>query len=190
MTEHAEIETEQFLKLIFHNILGVSMDDPHMKDTPRRIAKYWVNDVFKNMGKEFDNFTVFPNDEGYDQIIMLQCSYHSVCAHHLLPFYGRVWVFYIPDKLIIGGSKPLRLVKHYAAQPQTQERLCHQVINSFNAAIEPKGVMVVMKAQHTCMSCRGVDDPDASMGTQAVLGLFATDDGTKMEALSIINQEG
>ena len=177
---------EKFLSMIFLECLGVDKNDPHMKDTPKRLAKYWVNDVFKNIGKEFTNYTTFPNDEEYDQIITLRCNFHSVCAHHLLPFYGKAWLFYIPDKLIIGGSKPLRSVKHYAAMPQTQERLCHQVINSFDKAVKPKGVMVVMKANHTCMSCRGVDDPDAFMGAQAVKGLFATDDSAKMEALMLL----
>jgi GTP cyclohydrolase I len=167
-------------------ILGLDLDDPNLADTPKRIARMYRHDFFSNVGKEFEDFAKFPNDCGYDQIIVFDnIEFTSICSHHFLPFTGLAWLLYIPKEHLIGASKPARLIRHYSARPQLQERLCHEVINSFTKGIKPKAAMVYMRAVHGCMTCRGVRT-SGGMGNSAIYGLFRKDRSAKMEALELI----
>jgi GTP cyclohydrolase I len=110
----------------------------------------------------------------------------SICSHHFLPFTGLAWVSYIPNHSLVGASKMSRLVEHYSSRPQLQENLTHQVLNTFVNAIEPEGAMVVMRAVHSCMTCRGVKQTGgAGMQTSALHGAFFKAE-VKSEALELI----
>ena len=166
--------------------LGFDLTDPNLKDTPKRVAKMYCREWFKSVGSEFTDFKSFPN-ESYKQIIMSdRIHFISICSHHFLPFTGLAWVSYIPNKVLIGASKMSRLVEHYASRPQLQETLTYQILNAFVEGIDPEGVMVVMRAVHSCMTCRGVKQiGGAGMQTSALHGAFYTPE-VKSEALELI----
>ncbi len=178
---------EKYFRALMKEGLGSDLTDPNLADTPKRIAKMY-KEFFKGEGIEFDGLTVFPNTEGYDEIVLLDnIHFVSMCSHHLLPFAGLAWVAYIPDKLVLGASKPARVISHYGARPQLQENLCEQVVSYLQEELKPKGVMVVMRAIHGCMSNRGVNQyAGAGMMTSSLRGVFKNDKSAKDEALDLI----
>ena len=168
--------------------LGLDLSDPNLTDTPKRIAKMWQNDFCQNVGREFDNFTVFPNTNRYNQMIISEAiEFSSVCSHHFVHFSGLCWLGYIPNEHIIGKSKISRLVDFYSHKPQIQEGLTHEILNCFVNNVQPLGCMVVMKAVHNCEHCRGAKK-HAPMTTSAIYGNFdqAT---TRMEFLELLKLE-
>lgn len=176
---------------LLYDIFGDSwVDDPNLKGTPERIRRMYKNEFFKNVGVEPADkfFSKFPNDCGYDQMILSEkIHFTSMCSHHFLPFSGYAYIAYIPNLWFIGASKMARLVEHYAKRPQLQETLCHQVIEAFNEHIQPYGCMVLMKAVHSCMSCRGVQQTNGNnLTTNALKGVFF-EDKVKSEALQLIS---
>lgn len=178
---------EQYFRELMENGLGFDLKDPNLTDTPKRIARMY-KELFKGEGIEFEGLTVFPNTEGYDEIVLLDnIHFVSMCSHHFLPFAGLAWVAYIPDKLVLGASKPARVISHYGARPQLQENLCEQVVDYLQKEVKPKGVMVVMRAVHGCMSHRGVNQyAGAGMMTSSLRGVFKEDKSAKDEALDLI----
>jgi len=184
-----DISTVEFhLKRAIQDGLGFDLNDPNLKDTPKRIAKMYCNEFFKNVGKEFTDFSLFPNSPTYNQIIMSDRIYFtSMCSHHFLPFSGHAWLLYIPNNHLIGLSKMARLIKHYSARPQLQEQLCNDILFSFTEAVKPLGAMLVMKATHCCMSCRGVYQYNgAGMVTSQISGCFLEFPEVKQEGLELI----
>jgi GTP cyclohydrolase I len=185
------MRNESQLTALFADILcelGLDLSDPNLLNTPQRLAKMYL-DLFENVGKDFLNFTTFPNnDKKYDQIILSdKIFFSSMCAHHFMPFMGRAWIMYIPNQQLIGASKMVRLVHHYAKRPQIQEQLTHDILNQFVKHIEPQGAMVVLKAVHGCMVCRGVkQEGAASMVTSAIYGCFSQD-SIRNEAFNLMN---
>jgi GTP cyclohydrolase IA len=178
--------TENHLRAALTEGLGFDLSDPNLTETPKRIAKMYCNELFKNVDKEYNDFKSFPNTHGYDQIIVSdRISFVSVCAHHFLPFTGLAWLLYIPDKVLIGASKMARLVDHYSKRPQIQENLCHEILHRFDSELKPLGCMVFMKGIHDCMRCRGAKQPNAGMITSAVKGAF-TDSSLESKGLEII----
>jgi GTP cyclohydrolase I len=167
--------------------LGFDLTDPNLSDTPLRVAKMYCREWFKSVDIEFKDFKSFPNDESYKQIIMSdRIHFTSICSHHFLPFTGLAWISYIPATQLVGASKMSRLVEHYASRPQLQENLTHQVLNCFVNNIQPEGAMVVMRAIHSCMTCRGVRQTGgAGMQTSALHGAFYKAE-VKAEALELI----
>lgn len=118
------------------------------------------------------NFTVFENP-GYNQIILLKdIEFASICSHHLLPFHGIAHVAYIPDKLLCGISKLARTVDKFASRPQTQERMTHEISYFIDHKLSPKGVMVIVEAEHDCMRIRGVKKQNSKMITSSLTGVF------------------
>lgn len=176
---------KHFHDLIFDG-LGLSQDDPNLIDTPKRLERMYL-DLFKNVGKEFKGMTSFPNTEKYDQIVLMDnMHFTSVCSHHFLPFSGKAWFAYLPDKRLMGASKAARVIAHYAAQPQLQENLCQQVVNFIENELQPKGIMLVMRAIHGCMSCRGVYQyAGAGMVTSSIRGSFK-DAAARSEVMDLI----
>ncbi len=167
--------------------LGLDLDDPHLTGTPDRITKMFCLEFFASVGKEFTDFTIFANDKGYNQIVMLDnIHFTSICAHHFLPFSGQAWILYIPDQALCGVSKMARLVEFYSKRPQIQENLCQVIMAQLVGLLFPKGAMVVMRAVHDCMACRGVNQHDAKMISSAVYGCFAEDEKTRLEGLHLI----
>lgn len=183
---------EELVQALFRCVLsdglGLNLDDPNLKDTPKRIAKMYCRELFKNIDVEFNDFKSFPNENSYDAIIVSDnISFTSVCSHHFLSFSGLAWVLYIPDKTLVGASKMARLVEHYAARPQLQENLCWDIINRFMDNVKPLGAMVVLRAVHKCMTCRGVKQPpNAGFMTSAVAGVFSDDSSAKQEGFELI----
>ena len=181
------LKIEQAFSLLMSEGLGLDLTDPNLKNTPERIAKMYHNEFFSGMGKEFTDFKTFPNTNSYDEIILSDnIHFVSMCSHHFLPFTGLAWVLYIPRSELIGASKMARLVKHYAARPQLQENLCVEIINAFEEGLEPLGSMIVMRAVHGCMSCRGVQQyGKAGLTTSVIRGAFLKH-SVKMEGLRLI----
>ena len=183
---------QQLVEKLFSDIitegLGLDINDPNLCDTPKRVAKMYCQELFSSVGEDFNDFKSFPNEDPVcDEIVMLDnIEFSSTCSHHFLPFEGVAWVLYLPDKLLIGASKAARLIEHYARRPQIQERLAHQVLHAFVEGVKPKGAMVVMRATHGCMRCRGVRQRgDAGLTNSAIYGEFHND-SVKNEGLKLI----
>ncbi len=162
--------------------LGVDVHGESTRDTPRRVAQAYADLLTP---RAFD-LTTFPNDAGYDELIIARSiPVQSVCEHHLLPFVGIAHVGYLPGDRILGLSKLARVVELFARRPQVQERLATQVADWLQAHLEPKGVGVVLEAEHLCMSLRGVQKLGAMTVTSALRGLVRDDARTRQEFLAL-----
>lgn len=162
--------------------LGIDLENESTRETPRRMV-----DVFDELLTpiSFDP-TTFPNDGGYDELVVARAiPFHSLCEHHLLPFVGVAHVGYLPGERIIGLSKLARVVEFFARSLQVQERLTTQVAAWIERELEPKGVGVVIEAEHMCMSLRGVQKAGANTVTSALLGLVRDDARTRGEFLAL-----
>jgi GTP cyclohydrolase I len=154
-------------------ILGIDRTDPNIIDTDIRVAKMYL-EMFHGLEEGAEpKVTTFPNDEGYEHMVMERdIPFYSMCAHHLVPFYGRAHIAYIPGDSILGLSKFSRILEFYAKRPQLQERLTEQVADFFAEKLHPKGAMVVIEARHLCVEMRGVKKPGALTVTSALRGVF------------------
>lgn len=154
------------------DLLGLDADDPHLTGTPARVAKAY-REIFAGVGAPPPNLTCFPNVERYhDLLAVTGIPFYSTCAHHLLPFFGRAHVGYVPGDSIVGLSKLARVVEHFARRPQVQERLTTDTADLLDEALSPRGVMVVLEARHLCMEMRGVGRPDLWTTTVATRGIL------------------
>jgi GTP cyclohydrolase I len=162
--------------------LGADLDDESLSETPRRMAAAYA----ELLTPEPFHATTFPNDGHYDELVLVRdIPFHSLCEHHLLPFVGVAHVGYIPAERIVGLSKLARVVDHFARNLQVQERLTTQVADWFERELSPKGVGVVLEAEHTCMSLRGAAKPGSRTVTSALHGLVRDDPRTRQEFLSL-----
>jgi len=161
---------------------GVDPDSEHLRDTPRRVAQAYADFLTP---KPF-RLTTFPNDEGYDQLIIARnIRFHSLCEHHLLPFVGYAHVAYLPKDKILGLSKLARLVEMFARDLQVQERMTQQIANWLQEQLDPKGVGVIVEAEHMCMALRGIEKPGSTAVTSALLGVVRNDMRTRDEFLRL-----
>jgi GTP cyclohydrolase IA len=162
--------------------LGADTEDEGLIDTPRRIA-----DAYAEMLTPIPfEPTTFPNTDGYDELVVAgSIPFHSLCMHHLLPFHGVAHVGYLPGERIIGLSKLARVVDLFARDLQVQERLTKQVADWLDEHLAPRGVGVVIEAEHMCMSLRGVQKPGARTITSALHGLVREDPRTRQEFLDL-----
>ena len=162
--------------------LGADPGDPHLRDTPRRVAAAYA----ELLTPEPFDLTTFPNDEGYDELVMAHdIPFSSLCEHHLLPFMGVAHVGYLPGERILGLSKLARIVDTFSRRLQTQERLTKQVASWLEFNLHPKGVGVVLEAEHLCMSLRGAKAHGARTSTSALGGLVREDSRTRQEFLAL-----
>jgi GTP cyclohydrolase IA len=162
--------------------LGADLTDEGLRDTPGRVARAYAELLTP---KPF-NLTTFPNDEGYDELVLARdIPFHSLCMHHMLPFHGVAHVAYLPGDRIIGLSKLARVVELFARDLQVQERLTRQVADWLQTHLAPKGVGVVIEAEHLCMSLRGVQKPGSRTVTSALHGLVREDSRTRQEFLAL-----
>ena len=162
--------------------LGEDVDSAGLQDTPRRVADAYVELLTPQPFRA----TTFPNDDGYDELIVAQAiPFHSLCMHHLLPFHGVAHVGYLPGERIIGLSKLGRVVELFARDLQIQERLTTQIAGWLQRELEPKGVGVVLEAEHLCMSLRGVQKFGSKTVTSALRGLVRDDARTRQEFLAL-----
>ncbi|MFE9017436.1 GTP cyclohydrolase I [Streptomyces sp. NPDC007808] len=162
--------------------LGIETDTESTRGTPGRMARAYA-ELFSP--RPFD-LTTFPNDEGYDELVLARSiPVRTVCEHHMLPVVGTAHVGYLPGHRILGLSKLARVVEHFACRPQVQERLTKQVADWLQAHLEPKGVGVVIAAEHSCMTLRGVQATGSSTLTSSLLGTLRDDARSRAEFLSL-----
>jgi GTP cyclohydrolase I len=165
--------------------LGLAVDHDVLRDTPGRMVRAYA-ELFTP--RSF-NLTTFPNEEGYDELVLARAiPMHSVCEHHLLPFVGVAHVGYLPADRILGLSKLARIVEHFARRPQVQERLTKQVADWLQEHLAPKGVGVVIEAEHTCMTLRGVQATGSSTVTSTLLGSLRQDVRSRQEFFAAIGR--
>jgi len=161
---------------------GIDLSEEGVRDTPKRV----VASLREMLTSRPFNLTTFPNDEGYDQLILARSiKFHSLCMHHLLPFVGVAHVGYLPGERILGLSKLARVVEMFSRGLQVQEQLTQQIANWLAENLEPKGVGVIMEAEHLCMSLRGIRQPGTTTVTSALLGRIRTDQRTRSEFLTL-----
>jgi len=155
--------------------------------TPERVARFY-EEVFEGIDRDpGDEIDAFFGTEHYQEIVMVrEIPFYSMCEHHFVPFHGQAHVAYMPRDRVTGLSKLARLVEGYARRPQMQERLTAQVANCLDERLNPLGVLVVVEAEHLCMSMRGVKKPGAKTVTSAVRGLMETNPATRAEAMSLL----
>jgi GTP cyclohydrolase I len=162
--------------------LGQDPDDEHTADTPRRVAAGYA----ELLTPRSFSLTTFPNDEGYDELVLARdIPFHSLCQHHLLPFTGVAHVGYLPGDRILGLSKLARVVELFARGLQVQERLTKQVADWLQDQLAPKGVGVVLEAEHLCMSLRGVQARGSRTVTSALHGLLREDFRSRAEFFAL-----
>ena len=170
--------------------VGEDINRPGVLETPKRVVKAY-EDWFAGYNEDPEEVLkkTFDELEGYDEIIMLRdIRIESHCEHHIAPFIGSAHVAYLPNKRVVGISKLARITRIYMKRMQIQEKLTAQIANCIQKVLKPKGVAVVIEAQHQCMTTRGVGTPGISMITSQLLGKFRTDASTRREFYSMINQ--
>lgn len=166
---------------------GVDLADESLAETPARVARAYAEMLSP---QPFD-LTTFPNDEAYDELIVIRdIPFNSLCEHHLLPFVGAAHIGYLPGRRILGLSKFARVVEHFARRLQVQERLTSQVAHWLNENLRPTGVGVVLEAEHLCMSLRGVRAGGARTVTSALHGTVRHDERTRSEFLALVGAGG
>ena len=161
--------------------LGRDIDSPHLADTPRRFADALIEMLTP---RPFSP-TTFPNDDGYDELVVVaDIPFHSLCEHHLLPFRGVAHVGYVPGDRLIGLSKLARIVEQYTRDLQVQERLTRRIADWLVEVLDPRGVGVVVEAEHSCMSLRGVQVEGTRTVTSTLVGVVREDERTRGEFLT------
>jgi len=170
-------------------ILAAVGEDPErdgLLETPRRVAKMYAEllsglhlDPARHLKKVFL--------ENYDEMVLVKdISFNSMCEHHLLPFIGKAHIGYLPRGKVVGLSKMARIVDEISRRPQVQERMTHMIADLMAKELDAKGVIVVLEAEHSCMTIRGIKKPGSITITSAVRGLFKTNESSRAEAMSLI----
>jgi len=168
--------------------IGEDPDREGLRGTPDRVARMY-EEFFAGLRDDPARHFQAVFHEHYDEMVVVRdIAFHSVCEHHLLPFMGKAHVAYIPDGKLVGISKIARVVDCFARRPQVQERLTEQVADLIMGELAPKGVAVVLAAQHTCMTVRGVRKPGSVVVTSALRGLCKSNVSTRTEAMSLLGQ--
>ncbi|PIS28993.1 GTP cyclohydrolase I FolE [Candidatus Saganbacteria bacterium CG08_land_8_20_14_0_20_45_16] len=167
--------------------IGEDPNRPGLKDTPKRVARMYA-ELFAGLHKDPANeLTVFHEADHEEMVMVKDIPFYSMCEHHLIPFAGKAHVVYIPTKgKVTGLSKLVRVVECFVRRPQVQERLTSQIADCLMQKLKPQGVMIIIEAEHMCMSMRGVKKPGAMTTTSAVRGIFQKNAKTRSEALSLL----
>jgi GTP cyclohydrolase I len=167
--------------------LGEDPDREGLADTPRRVARMY-RELFAGISTDPAEHLRRVFHEQCDEVVLLRdIDFHSLCEHHLLPFHGKAHVAYLPKGSVVGLSKLARTVDAFARRPQVQERMTCQIADALIKHLDPKGVVVVVEAEHLCMTMRGVQKPNATMVTSAVRGTFKESAAARAEVMSPIN---
>lgn len=179
---------KQGVRLILEGI-GEDVNREGLRDTPERVARMYA-ELFSGIGKDpLEKVTAKTFTEAHDELIIVKdIPFYSMCEHHLLPFYGKAHLAYIPGKegKIIGLSKLVRVVDLSSRKPSLQERLNNEIADALERLLAPLGILVIIEAEHLCMSMRGVNKPGHLTVTSAVRGIFKKSQKTREEALSLI----
>ncbi len=177
---------EEGVRLILEGI-GEDLSREGLVSTPARVARMY-QEMFQGMEEDpGELLEVFFTEKHEEMILVKDIPFYSMCEHHLLPFYGKAHVAYIPaDQKITGLSKLVRVIEGYSKRPQLQERLTGQIADTIMRILTPQGVLVVIEAEHMCMTMRGVNKPGSMTLTSAVRGIFRSNSATRAEAFSLI----
>ena len=186
--QEIENEVTEAFQGVLKALVINTVDDHNSKDTARRVAKMFVHEIFRGRYYPPPEVTAFPNAKKYDQIYMSgPMSINSTCAHHFQPITGKAYVGIFPGEKVIGLSKFNRMVDWVASRPQIQEEMTEQIADMIEKETEAKGVAVIIKAQHFCMTARGVKEHESDMLTSVVRGIFRTVPHVKAEFFSLLN---
>ncbi len=184
----SKIDTPAIEKAVREILIAVGEDPDRqgLLETPKRVAKMY-DELFGGLGVDPSSYLDVHFDEHYDEMVVLRdIPFHSMCEHHLLPFMGKAHVAYLPNKKIVGVSKLARVVECFARRPQIQERLTSQIADLLVEKLDVRGAGVILEANHTCMTIRGVRKPGSVMVTSAMRGLFKSNLATRTEAINLM----
>jgi GTP cyclohydrolase I len=177
-----DLDAAEAAAAAFMRALGIPLEGPDLADTPRRLAHAYAELLEV---PDFD-FTTFANTERYDELVLVHdIPVRSLCEHHLLPFVGVAHVGYLPSERIVGLSKLARTVEHFARRPQTQERLTMQIARQLEEHLTPRGVGVVIEAEHSCMTLRGARAHNTRTITSSMLGHLRDEPAARAEFLTL-----
>lgn len=184
--QHMENTIEFHMRAIM-DAMYIDRKDPNAADTPKRFAKMLCREVCSGRFTKPPRLTVFPNTTRLDEVVVSgPITLRSLCSHHFCPIVGKAWVGYIPNKVVLGVSKFDRVVEWFAARPQIQEELTVQIADFLENRLSPRGLAVVVKAQHFCMTWRGAKaHPDSLMTTSVMRGAFREDASARAEFLRL-----
>lgn len=177
------IEAEKHLRIALSNLGLSTTSDPHLKDTPRRIAKMWAEMITPDQNWEF---TTFPVDGDSGMVLVRDIPFISICSHHFSSFTGTAHIAYIPKDHLAGLSKFPRALNFFAQRPQVQERLGQQVADYLVEKLDPLGVAVILKAGHSCMTVRGVKAHGSVTTTSCLRGVFHEEDAARKELFDLL----
>ena len=197
--KHKELPMDQVVRpsrteveAAFRTIIRWTGDNPDrdgLLNTPARLARAY-EEYFRGYNEDPERIlsTTFEETEGYDEMIVLRgIRFESHCEHHIAPIIGRAWVAYIPNGRVVGISKLARIVEVYAKRLQIQEKMTAQIANAINNVLQPQGVGVIIKAEHYCMTARGIMKPGTDLVTSRMLGIFRSNAATRQEFLTLID---
>ena len=186
------MKNHEKLKKLTHSLLEEIGEDPDRQGllkTPSRVAKSWkyFSQGYDQHLEDIVNKAIF-NESSKDMVVVRDVEFFSLCEHHLLPFFGKTHVGYIPNGKVIGLSKIPRIIDMYARRLQVQERLTHQIADAIQDVLKPNGVAIVMEGRHMCMKMRGVEKQNSLATTSTMLGKFRESVRTRNEFMSLINR--
>ena len=177
---------EEAVKLLLEGI-GEDVNREGLRETPNRIARMY-EEIFAGMDEAAEvHLAKTFSSSGSEMVIEKDIVFYSTCEHHLMPFYGKAHVAYIPDGKVVGLSKLARCVEVYARRPQIQEQMTAQIADAMMEELKPQGVMVVLEAEHLCMTMRGVKKPGSKTVTMVARGAFETDENLKNMFFQMLN---
>ena len=189
MTDDPHPVDNAAIEAAVRNMLAAIGEDPSregLAGTPQRVARMY-GELFNGMSKDPARHLAVHFTEQYDEMVVLRdISFYSMCEHHLLPFMGRDNVAYLPRGKVVGLSKIARVVEEFARRPQVQERLTTQIADLLMDRLDARGVGVIIEAEHTCMTIRGIRKPGSMMVTSAMRGLFKSNIATRNEAINLL----
>lgn len=178
-TDHCQLREDKIEQITFHfkkimQVLKLDLTDPSLKDTPERVAKMYIDEVFKGLNKDnFPKISLFENDYTYDEMIIVNdITLFSYCEHHFVPFMGKVHIGYYPSKKVIGLSKINRVIEFLSKKPQVQERLTVEIASTLSDLLKTEHIAVYIEANHLCVASRGVKDTNSLTKTGCYLGKF------------------
>ena len=184
-------EVSKKFESLFSSMLIDYKNDPNTKDTARRMTDMFFDEFFAGRYQKLPRMTEFPNSKNLDEIYTLgPIKIVSMCSHHILPITGEVWLGILPSEKIVGISKFNRLIEWVMSRPQIQEEAVVMIADTIEKIIKPKGLAVVIKASHACMTLRGVKDENTSMTNSIMRGEFKNDVSKKAEFFNLIKSQG
>lgn len=185
------IDQKKIQKAVKEILLAIGEDPERegLRETPARVGRMY-SEIFAGVGKDpSKEINVFHNEDNEEMIMVKDIAFYSMCEHHLVPFIGKAHIVYIPKKgRITGLSKLVRVLEAFAKRPQVQERLTSQIADALMKKIQPHGVLVIIEAEHLCMSMRGVKKPGSTTTTSAVRGVLRKNPATRAEALALLKK--